>query len=102
MQPLWARVDANRAKLATFVALFVAGSALLLALALVAVPGALIGLVVATPGSGYWPGYGLAVAGTVVALLALGSLLSAIQLANARGLGQEPLQRARSVARRGA
>jgi len=81
MQPLWVRVDANRTKLTTFVGLFVVGSALLLALALVAVPGALIGLVF---GSGeYWPRYGVAVAGSVVVLLALGSLASAVQLANA-------------------
>jgi Zn-dependent protease with chaperone function len=83
MQPLWARVDANRTKLAAFVVLFVVGSAVLLAAALVAVPGALIGLVLATPGSGYWPGYALTVAGAVAFLLALGSLLSAVQLSNA-------------------
>jgi Zn-dependent protease with chaperone function len=83
MQPLWARVDSNRTKLAAFVVLFVLGSAILLALALVAVPGALIGLVLATPGSGYWLNYALTVAGAVVVLLALGSLASAIQLANA-------------------
>ncbi len=56
---------------------------MLLAAALVAVPGALIGLVFATPGSAYWPGYALTVAGAVAFLLALGSLLSAVQLANA-------------------
>jgi Zn-dependent protease with chaperone function len=83
MQPLWARVDSNRTKLAAFVVLFVLGSALLLALALVAVPGALIGMVLATPGSGYWSTYALTVAGAVAVLLALGSLASAIQLANA-------------------
>jgi Zn-dependent protease with chaperone function len=83
MQPLWARVDSNRTKLAAFVVLFVLGSALLLALALVAVPGALIGLVLATPGSGYWLNYALTVAGAVVFLLALGSIASAVQLANA-------------------
>jgi Zn-dependent protease with chaperone function len=83
MQPLWARVDANRTKLATFVVLFVFGSAILLALALVAVPGALLGMVWASPGSGYWATYALSVAGAVVLLLAIGSLLSAIQLANA-------------------
>ena len=76
-------MDSNRTKLAAFVVLFVLGSALLLALALVAVPGALIGMVLATPGSGYWSSYALTVAGAVVALLALGSLASAIQLANA-------------------
>jgi Zn-dependent protease with chaperone function len=83
MQPLWARVDANRTKLTTFVVLFVAGSALLLALALVAVPGVLIGAVFADPGSGYWQWYAISVAGAVVLLLAAGSLASAVQLANA-------------------
>ncbi len=83
MQPLWARVDSNRTKLTMFVVLFVLGSALLLSLALVAVPGALIGAVIATPGSGYWSTYALSVAGAVIVLLALGSLASAIQLANA-------------------
>ena len=83
MQPLWARVDSNRTKLASFVVLFVLGSALLLSLALVAVPGALIGLVLATPGSGYWTIYALTVAGAVLVLLLVGSLIAAIQLANA-------------------
>jgi Zn-dependent protease with chaperone function len=83
MQPLWLRVDANRTKLTAFVVLFVLGSALLLALALVAVPGALMGLVLATPGSDYWSTYAFSVAGAVAVLLLLGSLAAAIQLANA-------------------
>ena len=83
MQPLWVRVDANRTKLTAFVVLFVLGSAVLLSLALVAVPGALFGLVLATPESGYWVSYALTVAGAIVVLLVLGSLVAAIQLANA-------------------
>jgi Zn-dependent protease with chaperone function len=83
MQPLWVRVDANRTKLTVFVVLFVLGSALLLSLALVAVPGALIGFAFATPGSGYWSTYAFSVVGAVVVLLAVGSLAAAIQLANA-------------------
>lgn len=83
MQPLWVRVDANRTKLMVFVVLFVLGSALLLSLALVAVPGALIGFAFATPGSSYWSSYALTVAGAVAFLLLLGSVASAVQLANA-------------------
>lgn len=81
-QPLWARVDANRTKLAWFVALFVAGSAILLALALVGVPGALVGAVFA--GDGYWTWYAVALGGAVLLLLFVGSLLCAVQLVNAR------------------
>lgn len=82
-QPLWARVDANRTKLTVFVVLFVLGSALLLAGALVAVPGALIGAVYADAVDNYWWTYGLVVVGAVVVLLTLGSIMSAVQLANA-------------------
>lgn len=81
MQPLWARVDANRAKLGVFVVLFVAGSAALLAGALVAVPGALIGWSLGT--EGYWPTYSVVVLGAFVAMLGLGAILSAVQIANA-------------------
>ena len=79
IQPLWARVDANRTKLSVFVALFLSGSVVLLTAALVATPGALIGLVVAEPGSDYWT----AVAGSAALLLVVGGILSAVQLANA-------------------
>ena len=81
-QPLWARVDANRTKLAWFVALFVLGSSMLLALALVGVPGALVGAVFAE--AGYWTWYAVALGATVALLLLVGSVLSAVQLANAR------------------
>lgn len=86
-QPLWTRVDANRTKLATFVVLFVLGSALLLTFALVAVPGVLLGF-----GAGFF-GYadqGLWFARLPWALLTAfgliivaGGLLCAVQLANA-------------------
>jgi Zn-dependent protease with chaperone function len=80
-QPLWARVDENRVKIGVFVVLFVTGSAALLALALVAVPGSLLGLVF---GGALWyamlPWVVLASFGV---LLALGALLAAVQLANA-------------------
>jgi Zn-dependent protease with chaperone function len=87
-QPLWARVDANRVKLGAFVALFVAGSALLLASALVAVPGALFGwanqtwLPMAEPAL-YWERCALAFAAAVGVLLLLGGVAAAVQLANA-------------------
>ena len=80
-EPLWVRVDRNRTKLAVFVGLFVLGSAVLLGLALVAVPGSLIGLVMDTPG--YYQrllGWVLIAIGV---LLALGGLIAAVQLANA-------------------
>lgn len=43
VQPLWARVDQNRVKLAAFVVFFVLGSSVLLTAALVALPASLIG-----------------------------------------------------------
>jgi len=88
VQPLWARVDANRTKLTVFVVAFILGSALLLALALIALPGALIGAAgvaveqITNP-TAYWQGYALAVAGAFVLFLLIGSLIAAIQLSNA-------------------
>lgn len=88
MQPLWARVDANRTKLTVFVALFVLGSAALLALALVAVPGGLIGWALGwngalDPAAHYWRSYALVVAAAMGVLLLTGSLIAAVQLSNA-------------------
>jgi len=83
MQPLWARVDANRAKLSAFVVLFVLGSAALLVAALVATPGALLSLVLHEAGDSYWSIYGIVVLGAFALLLLAGSLLAAVQLANA-------------------
>jgi len=88
VQPLWARVDANRTKLTVFVVAFILGSALLLALALIALPGALIGAAgiaveeILNPVA-YWQGYALAVGGAFVLFLLIGSLIAAIQLSNA-------------------
>ena len=82
-QPLWARVDANRAKLSVFVVLFVLGSAVLLTAALVATPGALIALVAEDFVPDYWSLYGLVVTGSFLGMLGVGTLLSAVQLANA-------------------
>lgn len=88
IQPLWARVDANRTKLTVFVVAFILGSALLLALALIALPGALIGIAGVAVGAvagpdAYWQGYALAVGGAFVLFLLIGSLIAAIQLSNA-------------------
>ncbi|MHB1341724.1 MAG: M48 family metalloprotease [Coriobacteriia bacterium] len=87
-QALWARVDANRIRLAVFVAAFVSGSALLLALALVAVPGSLVGWAMievaeATRAAAYFPRLALWVLVAMTGLLALGALIAAVQIANA-------------------
>lgn len=87
MQPLWARVDQNRVKLTVFVVAFVAGSAALLTLALVGVPGAMIGwggtMIDEWTWAWYAPRLAAAVAIAFGVALAGGSLLSAVQLANA-------------------
>lgn len=99
-QPLWVRVDQNRVKLAVFVVLFVAGSALLLTAALIGVPGSLIGLalwVLEEPAFvGYWGNLALVAGVGLAALLLAGSLAAAVQLSNAedwvrnRFAGAEP------------
>lgn len=83
VQPLWARVDQNRTKLAVFVALFVAGSAVLLDVALVVVPGSLISFVASDGGDSYWIGLASVAAVALAVLLLAGALISAIQLSNA-------------------
>lgn len=88
VQPLWARVDANRTKLAVFVVAFIFGSALLLALALVALPWALIGWAglavgMLTGADAFWSWYAIAVGGAFAFFLISGSLIAAIQLSNA-------------------
>ncbi len=86
-QPLWVRVDRNRAKIAWFVMVFVSGSALLLTAALVAVPGTLIGLAFAsdqTLTSGwYWRDFGVTLLASLGILLAVGAIGAGVQLANA-------------------
>lgn len=83
IQPLWARVDQNRTKLATFVALFVFGSAVLLTAALVVVPGSLLSLVLSDGSGVYWRQLAVVVGIAFAAMLAVGALLAAIQLSNA-------------------
>lgn len=86
-EPLWVRVDRNRAKIVWFVVLFVSGSALLLSAALVGVPGVLIGLAGSATGAvdpvTYVPDLLMALVISVCVLLAGGTVASAVQLANA-------------------
>lgn len=82
LQPLWARVDANRTRLAVFVTLFVLGSALLLELAMIVLPGTLLSLL-ADDFESYFGTFAVVIAVSFAALVAIGALLAAIQLANA-------------------
>lgn len=86
-QPLWVRVDRNRAKLGWFVVLFVCGSALLLTTALVGVPGTLIGLALTwgepAGAVAYWPGFLIVLLISLGVLLAVGIVAAAVQLGNA-------------------
>jgi Zn-dependent protease with chaperone function len=81
IEPLRVRVDRNRVRFVIFLIAFVAGSAVLLALAFVAVPGSLIGLVVDTPH--YYSTLAIVVAAAVGVLLALGGIAAGVQVANA-------------------
>jgi Zn-dependent protease with chaperone function len=76
-------VDANRAKLAWFVVLFVVGSAALLDLALVAVPGSLLSLAFAEDTYVWFRNLGIVAGIAFGVLLALGALAAAVQLSNA-------------------
>lgn len=86
-QPLWVRVDENRVKVTLFVTLFVFGSALLLTLALVAVPGYLLGwgadAAQYADGARWYATMPWVLAVSLVSMLAVGALLAAIQLSNA-------------------
>lgn len=86
-QPLWIRVDQNRVKLALFVVFFVAGSAVLLSVAFIGVPGVLIGSVLASgddvSAMSYWSGLLRVYLGTLGVMLVVGALMAAVQLANA-------------------
>lgn len=86
-QPLWVRVDRNRAKLAAFVVLFISGSAVLLTGALVAVPGLLFGWAFTTDepsvAEWYWSDFRLLLLASFGILLVIGSIIAAVQLANA-------------------
>lgn len=85
-QALWVRVDQNRLKLGVFVGLFVGGSAFLLTLAFVAVPGSLIGWAVWVTESADVSRYFIALAriflGALGMLLLVGGVASAVLLAN--------------------
>jgi Zn-dependent protease with chaperone function len=84
LQPLWVRVDENRFRLGVFVVLYVAGSALLLTSALVAVPGSLAGVLLFEPTPpGYWHTFLIVWAASFGVLLVIGALFAAIQLSNA-------------------
>lgn len=82
IEPLWKRVDANRVKLVTFVALFICGSAILLEAAMVVLPGCLLSLLATDSGS-YFHTLRIVIAASFAALLAAGLLIAAIQLSNA-------------------
>lgn len=81
LEPLWVRVDRNRIRYIIFLVAFVAGSALILTAAFVAVPGSLIGLVVDDPG--YYPALGVVVAVAFGLLLLVGGIAAAAQVLNA-------------------
>ncbi|TLM74016.1 MAG: hypothetical protein FDZ70_07450 [Actinobacteria bacterium] len=86
-QPLWIRVDRNRAKLAAFVALFIGGSAALLSAALVAVPGYLLGWgageIEFADRADWYARMPLVIGGAFLLLLLVGSIIAAVQLSNA-------------------
>ena len=82
VQPLWARVDANRIRLATFVTLFVLGSAVLLEFALIVLPGTLLSML-ADDFEAYFRTFVVVVGVSLAALAVGGGLLAAVQLANA-------------------
>ncbi len=85
-QALWIRVDQNRVKLAVFIGLFVLGSATLLTIAFVGVPGSLIGLAVEVGESepaGYWEGFRTTFVMVFGGLLLVGGVAAAVQIANA-------------------
>ncbi len=81
IEPLWVRVDRNRLRFWVFLVTFVIGSAVLLTAAFVAVPGSLIGLVVAGPD--YYSRLGVVVAAAFGVLLVLGGIAAGVQVSNA-------------------
>lgn len=82
VQALWARVDANRVRVSTFVVTFVFGSAVLLESAMVVLPGVLLSAL-ATDVDAYMNALRWVVGASFIVLLAAGGLLAAVQLANA-------------------
>jgi len=85
-QALWVRVDQNRLKLVVFVGLFVGGSALLLTLAFIGVPGSLIGgalwFTESADMSVYVSGLAKVFLIALGVLLLVGGIASAVLLAN--------------------
>jgi Zn-dependent protease with chaperone function len=81
IEPLQVRVDRNRIRYVVFLAAFLTGSAALLTLVFVAVPGSLIGIVVDEPD--YYSWLGVTVAAAFALLLVVGSLAAYSQVANA-------------------
>jgi Zn-dependent protease with chaperone function len=81
IEPLQVRVDRNRFRFFVFLVAFVTGSAVILGLAFVAVPGSLIGLVVDSPH--YYGWLGVAVAASIGLLLIFGGIAAGVQVANA-------------------
>ena len=75
------RVDRNRLRFWVFLVTFVIGSAVLLTAAFVAVPGSLIGLVVAGPD--YYSRLGVVVVAAFAVLLVLGGIAAGVQVSNA-------------------
>jgi len=103
IEPLRLRVERNRIRFVVFIVVFVTGSALLLSLAFVAVPGSLIGLVVDV--EGYYAKLGIAVAAAVGVMLVVGGIAAAAQVANAehwvrsrfKGAALDPMKHPRLV-----
>lgn len=81
-QPLWQRVDENRVKLVTFITLFLVGSALLLDVAMIVVPGSLLSLVFASDTAVWFRDLAFWAAGVFFLLLLVGAFICAVQLAN--------------------
>ena len=81
LEPLRLRVERNRIRFAVFLVAFVTGSAVILGLAFVAVPGSLIGLVVDS--EYYYRNLGIGVAAAIGLLLLLGGIATGVQVVNA-------------------
>ena len=81
LESLRIRVERNRVRFVVFVSAFVIGSAALLTLAFVAVPGSLIVLVWASAES--WPTFWVVLGGAFVVALVVGGIAAYAQIANA-------------------
>lgn len=81
LESLRLRVERNRIRFAVFLVAFVTGSAVLLSLAFVAVPGSVIGLVADAPG--YYAKLGIALVAAFGLLLLVGGIVAFAQVSNA-------------------